>query len=428
MKLRVTDTFNNTSLVYYSNKYRQIVSMGGSRSSKSYSILQILMLELIRRKGIKITVWRKTKVTCRQTVLEDFQKIILFNERIYKDFKENKQTGTFIYMPTGSKIVFEGADNIGKVLGSTQDISFFNEVTEFSKAVYLQITQRTADKIFCDYNPHKDFWLEKYREDNRTVFIHSTFKDNAYCPENIVEQLLSYEPWEANSYKVDGMIVTYQGAPISITNQPPPNILNIKKDTASVYMWMVYGLGIGSEKPNRIYRGWKVISLEYFNKLDYTSYFGLDFGQSSPTACVEVKYNGDGAFYICPRYYKPLEDIEGSLTTQIKLKIPQIKRGSSLIVADSAKDSYIQVLKNAGHMVAGAIKGGGSIASGVSLVQAFTIYYVHTNDFVYEYDNYSWTIDRYEKSTDVPLKLDDHYMDAMRYIIAYLTAWLNITT
>jgi len=64
--------------------------MGGSRSSKSYSILQLLLLEMVSRKGIKITVWRNLKNVCRQTVLEDFQKIIMFDYRIYKEIKEKK--------------------------------------------------------------------------------------------------------------------------------------------------------------------------------------------------------------------------------------------------------------------------------------------------------------------------------------------------
>ena len=181
-------------------RYRQIVSMGGSRSSKSYSILQILMLEMIRRKAIKITVWRNTKVTCRSTVLEDFQKIIAFDSNIHKKFKYYKQEGAFVYIPTGSRIIFEGADSVGKVLGGEQQISFFNEVTEFNKEVYLQITQRTSDRVICDYNPSKDFWLEKYRHDTKTTFIHSSFRDNEYCPSEIVEQLLSYEPWISGTY------------------------------------------------------------------------------------------------------------------------------------------------------------------------------------------------------------------------------------
>ena len=426
MDLQVSETFNRTIKVFYPNKYRQIVSMGGSRSSKTYSILQILMLELMRKERIKITVWRDTKVTCRSTVMEDFKKIILFNQDVYLDFKENKQLGKFIYKPTNSEIIFEGADSIGKVLGGAQDISYFNEVTEFSKEVYLQITQRTADKILCDYNPHKDFWLEKYRKDPDTVFIHSNFMHNAYCPPAIIKQLKSYEPWETGSYEVIGSDVYYKGEIISPTNQPPIHILNHERGTASVYMWLVYGLGLGSEKPNRIYTNWNEITQEHFDSLDYTSYFGLDFGTLNPTACIEVKYDGDGCFYICPRFYKALTNIQESLPTIVDTQIKQIVKGKSIIVGDSAKQTYIDVLRNDGQLIVGAIKGSGSVGAGITIVQGFTIYYVTDKDLEEEYNNYSWHVDRYNKSTDEPMKLNDHYMDSLRYIVTYLVRYLGI--
>lgn len=426
MKLQVTNTFNKTSIPYYSENKRQIVSMGGSRSSKSYSILQLLMLEMIHRYNLRITAWRDTKVACRSTILEDFKKIIMFDEAIFHKFKENKQHGSFTFVPTGSKIIFEGADSVGKVLGGAQDISFFNEVTEFSKAVYLQITQRTSDRVFCDYNPSKDFWLEHYRFDPDTTFIHSDFRDNAFCPDNIVKQLLSYEPWETGTYDIINSEVWYQGAPITKFNQPPPHKLNWERKTANQYMWLVYGLGIGSEKPNRIYSNWIKITQEEFDSLDYTSYFGLDFGTSNPTACVEVKYDGNGGFYVSPRLYQPLTDLNDSLPSIIKLKVPQVKKGSSLIVADSAKETYIDALREAGHMIVGAIKGSGSVLSGITAIQGLTVHYVDDENFNKEYNNYSWEIDRYEKPTDKPVKVDDHYMDSLRYVISYLIKYLSI--
>ena len=400
--------------------------MGGSRSSKSYSILQMLLTEMVSRKNIKITVWRNLKNVCRSTVLEDFQNIIMFDYQIYKDITHNIQSGTFTYKPTGSKIVFEGADNIGKVLGSTQDISFFNEVTEFSKDVYLQITQRTSDRVICDYNPSKNFWLETYKYDPDTVFIHSNFKNNKFCPPNIVKQLLSYEPWETGTYEVIGSNVTHKGEPISILNQPPPHKENVKKGTANIFMWLVYGLGIGAEKPNKIYQGWREITNETFEEQEFASYFGLDFGAQNPTACVEVKYNGDGAFFIRERLYTPLQEISDSLPSVIKIRIPDIVKGQTLMVGDSAKQSYIDLLLNAGYLCMGAVKGSGSVESGISLCQKFTIYYVASENLDFEYSNYSWQIDRYGKSTDIPLKADDHLMDAFRYIITYLVGYLRI--
>lgn len=436
MDLKVSNTFHKTTAVYFKKandkleetktKYRQIVSMGGSRSSKTYSILQILMLEMMRSNRLKITVWRDTKVTCRATVMEDFKKIIMFDDSIYVKFKENKQLGKFTYLPTNSEILFEGADSIGKVLGGAQDISYFNEVTEFSQAVYLQITQRTADRVICDYNPSKDFWLEKYRLDPDTVFIHSTFKDNAFCPPNIVKQLLSYEPWEPGSYEIHNTDIYYKGEKVSKYNQPPKHKLNWTRGTADEYMWLVYGLGLGSEKPNRIYSGWNKITLEEFESLEYVSYFGMDFGTSNPTAVVEVKYDGDGAFFVCPRFYKPLTNINESLPTVVDVHIPQIKKGKSIIVCDSAKETYVNVLTSAGYIAVKAIKGGGSVSVGITLAQGFTVYFVADEDFLKEYNNYSWHIDRYGKSTDEPVKTDDHYMDALRYILTYLVRFLNI--
>jgi len=408
------------------NRYRQVVSVGGSRSSKSYSIMQLLMLYLITNIAKKVTVWRNLKNVCRSTVLEDFRKIIRADKNVYRKFKENKQQGTFTYMPTGSYIVFEGADDIGKVLGSAQDISFFNEISEFNHEVYLQITQRTADRIFCDYNPSKDFFLEKYRLDEETCFIHSTFKDNSFCPPMIVKQLLSYEPWETGSYTIENGNVYYNGSVITQTNQPPPHIENVRKGTASEFMWMVYGLGLQAEKPNRIYKGWREISAEKFESLNYTSYFGLDFGSSNPTACVEVKYGGDGDFYVYPRMYKPLNDINDSIVTAMELNVKSIIKGKSWIVCDSAKDQYINSLKIGGFIAVGAIKGGGSVEFGIQLVQGVTVYFVMDSDFFSEYNTYSWALDRYGKATDIPVKNNDHYMDALRYVITYLIKYLRI--
>lgn len=84
------------------------------------------------------------------------------------------------------------------------------------------------------------------------------------------------------------------------------------------------------------------------------------------------------------------------------------------------------MLLEAGYLAVGAVKGGGSVEVGVVLVQGFTIYYVPSDNLDFEYANYSWMVDRYGKSIDTPLKVDDHLMDALRYIITYLVEMLRI--
>lgn len=408
-------------------RYTQVVSMGGSRSSKTYSILQLLLTEMVTRKDIKITVWRATKTECRANVMEDFYRILRSHPEVESKILENKQKASFIYLPTGSKIIFEGSDDVGKVLGSQQTISFFNEVTEFNHEVYLQIAQRTSERILCDYNPSKTFWLENFRSDIESCFIHSDFRNNIYCPVNIQRRLLSYEPWEKGSYEIVGSEVFYQGKPITPQNQPPPHKVNTLKKSANPYMWLVYGLGLGAEKPNKIYKGWHPITAEEFDRqTHYTSYFGADFGTSVPTAVAEVKYDGDGSFYIKPRLYKPLQDIEDNIGSFLKIECPDILREKSLIIGDSAKQAYIDSLVDSGFWADGAIKGSGSIDLGISSMQKFQMYVVFDDDLKNEYDNYSWEVDKNGLSRDIPIKKEDHYMDAIRYIVTYLIKYLNI--
>lgn len=452
MNLQATETFDRTWVKYHDKlsrleyekrkinyqkqgikgnpswyRYTQIVSMGGSRSSKTYSILQLLLTEMITRKNIKITCWRATKTECRANVMEDFYSILRSHPEIADQMLENKQKASFTYLPTGSKIIFEGSDDVGKVLGSQQTISFFNEVTEFSKEVYLQIAQRTSERILCDYNPSKKFWLESYRFDEESVFIHSDFRNNKFCPVNIQKRLLSYEPWESGSYEIVGSQVYYQGKPITKINQPPKHEKNHKKNTQNEYLWLVYGLGLGAEKPNKIYKGWHEITEEEFDEQhELTSYFGIDFGTSVPTAMVEVKYNGDGAFFVKPRLYKPLQEIEDNIGSFLDIECPDVKKNFSLIIGDSAKQAYIDSLINSGFNADGAIKGSGSVDLGISSMQKFQMYVVFDEDLKDEYDAYSWELDKNGNSRDVPLKKNDHYMDSIRYIITYLIEYLGI--
>ena len=431
MNLNCTVSFDKFNDAYdekigEENKYRQIIMVGGSRSSKSYSIMQKMMLVLMTRKKIKITVWRDLKNVCRTTIMEDFQNIIMFNPQVFKDFRHNKTEGSFTYIPNKSRIIFDGTDNLGKVLGGAQDISVFNEVNRMTEEVFKQVSQRTSERVICDYNPASDFFIEKFRLDARTQFIHSTFLDNAYCPPEIVLELKRNEPWEEGSYEVVGSEVWYNGMPISPNNQPPINIENHRIGTINEYYWMVSGLGLGSEKPNKIYRGWSEVSLELFNSLEYESYFGLDFGTASPTACVEIKYDGDGTFYVYERLYTPLSEINDSLTLVIENQIPEIKKGKSILVCDSAKDLYLQLLRSADYMAIPAIKGQGSIEVGIGIVQSFNIKYVKTAHLDAEYNGYSYTTDRYDKATDTPHKKDDHLMDALRYVISYTVKYLGI--
>lgn len=429
MKFKVSLTFDAIYKAYMSGMYRLIVAYGSSRSGKSYSLMQLFVIILMKKRNYKITVWRGTRVDAIATILEDFKDIVESDPFLNDKFKYNKKDATFTCIKTNSTIYFMGTDVISKVLGMKQDISFFNEISHFSEEVFLQIKQRTTDLIFSDYNPSREFFIQKYEGHDDSIFLRSTYKDNVeFLSEGIVSDLEAYNPYEVGSTYVENNKLMHNGAEVSDENQPPPNIKNVNNKTANLYMHLVYALGLKSEKPNRIYRDWGVIDTDQFLMLPYKSYFGLDFGTSSPTAMVEVKWDGDRTFYIHQRLYKPSSTMRMPIYEYIKTVMrPQIGE-EDLIVADSAKKAMIDDLKAGGLMAVGALKGAGSLDKRIEQVQGFNIIYTDSSlDLESEYYEYSYKLDRYGLATDdIDPKCQDHLMDASGYIISYLISWLGI--
>jgi len=171
MTFKVSKTFDGIYEAYTSNLYRLIVAYGSSRSGKSYSIMQLFCMILMQKKNYKITVWRGTRVDAVGTILEDFKSVISTDPYLYQRFVFNKKDATFTCKKTSSIIHFMGTDVISKVLGMTQDISFFNEISHFSEDVFLQIKQRTTDLIFSDFNPSREFFIQKYEHQNNRFNI-----------------------------------------------------------------------------------------------------------------------------------------------------------------------------------------------------------------------------------------------------------------
>jgi len=431
-ELNVTEAFDDIYEVYKEQSPRQIVAWGGSRSSKTYSILQLFVLILRTKRNLKITVWRDTRVTCRGTVMDDFNKILWSDDSLTREFLANKTTGTYTNKKTSSRIIFEGADQIGKVLGMTQDIAYFNEVSEFSEEVYMQITQRTSQTVFCDYNPSKNFFLEKYRGSPDTVFIHSNYEKNSFCPINIVRQLNSYKPLLKEQFvnETDFNLVSgsksIETVREIIKNYDPNKIAdiiksweNVKGGTANLYRYNVYCIGIKAEKPNKVHHGWGLIRDDDYNALPFVEYYGTDFGLTKPTAIVGVKFDGDKTFYVKPLCYIPAVEASGIRSLGLDYIKPRMSR-ASFNVGDSAKQLFINELNDADILTIPAVKGNNSVQYGIASMKAYNFFYVYESNFVQEYESYEFNIDRYGLATDEPIKKDDHYMDALRYIITHI--------
>lgn len=391
--------------------------------------MQLFCMILMQKKNYKITVWRGTRVDAIATILEDFKNVVDSDPFLSSIFVYNKKDATFLCTKTGSMIYFMGTDQTQKVLGMRQDISFFNEISHFNENIFKQIKQRTRDLIFSDYNPSQDFFINKYKTHEDSIFLRSTFEDNKeFLSQGIVNDLRAYNPYEWGTTYVEDGVLMHEGEPVSDKNVPPPNKFNVSNGTADKYMWEVYGLGIASEKPNRIFKGWKTCSQEHFQSLDYPSYYGLDFGVSKPTAIVEVKYDGDRTFYVDEVLYLPSSKMGMPIAEYVQTSIRPKLNLENVFVCDSAKKTMVDELKAGGLRAVPALKGPGSKQKRLSQVQGINVVYTKRSlNLEEEYFNYSYKLDRYGLTTDeVDPQCEDHLMDAMGYCINWIFAYLQI--
>ena len=114
-----------------SSKAKIQIHQGGTRSGKTFSILQCLCEWCFLNKdaGWTITVARKTFPSLRASVLRDFI-TILESQGWYNPAFHNKSDN--IYMLFGNLIEFLSIDQPAKVRGRKRNILFVNECTELS--------------------------------------------------------------------------------------------------------------------------------------------------------------------------------------------------------------------------------------------------------------------------------------------------------
>lgn len=229
-----------------------------------------------------------------------------------------------------------------------------------------------------------------------------------------------------------------------IDGRPGTLIINVNYDVAMKYGWMpdsliaemeddkakrpeVYKhkwLGQPSTKKGLIYPDWKSIE-----KIPAEAMFlgdGLDFGYTNdPTAVIDV-YKWNNAFILDEIVYK-----RGLSNKQIANKI-RVNRGlgavtednqytgktRELTVADSSEPKSIDDIKSYGVNIEGAVKGKDSVNNGIQKLQEVEIFYTaRSHNIEEEALNYSWKVDKEDKSLNVPIDAYNHAMDAARYKI-----------
>lgn len=445
MKLDVTIVWQkNWDAIHAKNpdgtrKYRYIINRGSSRSSKTYSLIDCFDLYARQNRDKRLTVWRDTKTDCRKTVLQDMLRHFKTTARYKVDQEYNKTESIFTY-GTSSTFEIHGTDDEETVHGLTQSAAWFNEPYKISRETFDQIDQRTSDFIFIDYNPKKGHWIEDLMKDPRSLVISSTFKDNPFCPEESRAKILSYQPVSACALVLDGIMTENEAMEYDLATNPQGYDMaelircreNHNKNTANAFNWSVYGLGEKAERPNRIFR-WDPMSPEEYRKLELRTWIGCDWGKVDPWAIIEAKYL-DGCLYVRELNYLSENDIrlrmhhtelaqisgdEDGIVTYQFAKIGVAKNIE--VVCDSNRPSKIAALRRHGWQAFGANKVKGSIIDGIDILHNLQVRFTSDSENIaFEQENYSYDVGNDGAILEEPEDINNHTIDAIRYIALYL--------
>ena len=286
--------------------YTTISEQGSSRSGKTFNTVIWLCAYLMNRAGLRLSVVRKTLTALRGSVLLDFKEVLtLMGLWTWREKAFNKSDFTFTF-PNGSWIEFFSTDDEQKLRGRKRDICYVNEANELSYLEWQQLKMRTTMFTVADYNPSfsDEHWLCTVNSDPRTYHFITTYKDNPFLEQTIVDEIES--------------------------------LRNKNKS-----LWQIYGLGQQAVVEGLIFTNVEIID-EIPHYATRRHWRGMDFGYHPDPTAVEDVYYHDNTLYVDEICYQT--DLLTADIIRIVLYVVKIDAAHIQIRYDKI---YLSVLRNA---------------------------------------------------------------------------------
>ena len=351
------------------------IVQGGTSSSKTFTILPLLIQYAMDTPNSEISVVAESIPHLKRGALKDFLKIMQWTDN-FNSNNFNKSNLTYKFT-NGSYMEFFSADQPDKLRGARRDVLFINECNNITFESYQQLSIRTKKFIYLDYNPTNEFWVHTdLINDSNSDFIILTYKDNEALDPAIVKEIEKAK----------------------------------EKAKTSAYWenwWNVYGLGQLGTLEGVIFENYELIdTIPTEAKLIG---YGLDFGYSNdPTSLIEVhEYDGK---IICNEVIYSTSLLNSDIINLMShdKRLP--------IWADSAEPKSIEEIRRAGYNIKAVVKGADSINFGISVLQQRQMLITKSSvNLIKELRAYSWDVDKTGKKLNKPIDSMNHAIDALRY-------------
>ncbi|MCV0420079.1 MAG: PBSX family phage terminase large subunit [Microbacterium sp.] len=374
----------------FQNTKRYEVIWGGAGSGKSHIVARRYLYRLLKESDVlhNILIIRKVDRTIKRSVFTLMRNLIT-RWKLTSEFHINLTDKTITYKPNGSQFMFSGLDDVEK-LKSIEGVTsiWCEEATELTQEDFEQLDLRLRGEHGClkqitlTMNPiSEQHWIKKIFFDDPMdgVFtLHTTYLDNAFID-------AEYKMVMKNKKKTN------------------PRYYNI-------YALGNWGTAEGLIFPNVEHR---LIRPEEIKGLECVQ--GLDFGYTNdPTAFnqtyVDIKAR---RLFVYDGFYE-----KGMSNAKIADAIKKMEAHRHKTVADNSEPKSIDYIQTKSVRIEGAAKGKDSVSSGIDFLCEFEIIVnAHLVEFMTEFNNYSWALDKNGKPTNKPVDDFNHFIDSLRYAL-----------
>jgi len=414
-------------------KYRgdEVLFAGPAGTGKSRACLEKMHLMALKNPGMRGLIVRKTLASLGSTALVTFEQHVATAHLANGEMKwfggSPKEAACYRYK-NGSTITVGGMDKSMKIMSSEYDIVYAQEATELTEEDWEAITTRLRNgkvsfqQLMADANPWTPtHWLKVRCDKGKTRMIRSRHEDNPTLFNPRTGEIT--EGGKAYMGKLDAL-------------------------TGVRYMRLRKGIWCAAE--GLVYEEWDPeIHLHKAIKvppISWTRYITVDFGFTNPMVVQFWAEDEDGRFYLYKEFYHTgmlVEDMAKKVKEAMNLKREPRPR---MIICDHDAEGRATLEKHLGMSTKAAKK---TVEDGIQAVKKRMtqseadgkprIYLCE--DAVIEVDKaladakkptstleevvgYIWdrgtalAQNNGKPPKEVPVKEDDHGMDAMRYMVA----------
>ena len=360
---------------------RYISMPGGTRSGKTYCVLQLvhLLIPAKDKPGDVTSVVSETLPHLKRGAIRDFERIL--GHPLNTDPAWNASDCIYTY-PNGAKLEFFSADSPAKVLGPARKRLFINECNHVPYETARQLFVRTTGIIVLDYNPAATFWcIEQIEPRENCVTIHSTYKDNTFLTKEQVDE--------------------------------------IESNRGDTNWWKVYGLGELGSLDGVIYNFTQIDKMPE-KEGHLVEVMGIDFGFTDPTSIVRcLADKGTKEAYIEQVAYQ--RHMKNEQISEV-LKAANIPR-STRIWCDAAEPKSIAEIGTTTGLQVRACDKSAPVKSDrrkfqIQWLQGWTLYITKSSvDLIRDMRNYTWEKDADGGLVSTPIHEFSHGPDSLRYAL-----------